>query len=131
MTMNIFERAARAKLRFETDKGSIATEQLYDLPLSQGANNLNDLARKYHEIVHGAASVSFVEERPDPAMTMNTLRLDLIKHVITSKLADKRAAETRAEKAERRGKLLEALAAKEVDEMKGMSKEQILAELEG
>ena len=36
--INIFEQASRAKLRFDSVKGQLVTEQLWDLPLQSKTN---------------------------------------------------------------------------------------------
>ena len=42
---DLFERATRQKLRFETTSGNISVEDVWSLPLSSGKLNLNDLAK--------------------------------------------------------------------------------------
>lgn len=130
--MNIFERAARGKLRFESPQGLLSTEQLWDLPLtsrSEGRANLDAMARAVHKDLKGLEEGSFVVVTPDPRKVDQELRLDILKHVIAARLEAKAAAETAAETAERRRKLLGALNAKEESELIGMSREQIEAEI--
>lgn len=122
---DIFERAAKAKLRFASDRGLLSTEQLYDLTLSK----LDTVARGVNAELKSLTEESFVEIKPDPRKTELALQLDILKHIIADKLAAKEAAEKRAEKQEKRRLLTEALAAKETDEIKGMSKEDILKQL--
>lgn len=58
-----------------------------------------------------------------------TLKLDILKHVIAAKIAENEARKVSAEKAEKRRKLLDALAAKEDAELGAKTKEDILKEL--
>lgn len=129
--MNIFERAVRAKLRFASSVGDLTTEQLWDLPLiAKGERpDLDKLARFVNSGLKSLEEGSFVNVTPDPRKTEAELRLDILKHVIASKLSDKAAAEKAAENAERKRKLLAALASKEEAELVGMTKEQIEAEI--
>jgi hypothetical protein len=132
--MNIFERASRAKLRFSTSVGEITTEQLWDLPLTsrRGGTNavdLDTLARGVHSELKSIEEGSFVDVRPDPRKVTLELQLDVLKHVIQAKLDAKAAAEKAAENAERKRKLLSALANKEEAELTNMTKEQIEQEI--
>lgn len=128
--MNIFERAARKNLCFSTSKGVVSAAQLFDMPLtSRDAFNLDATAQNVAAEIESAAGKSFVSEEHNPAKANNELRLDILKHVIASKLLDKQAVETRAANVAKRSKLIDALAVKEGAELAGKSKDEILAEL--
>jgi hypothetical protein len=129
--MNIFEQAARVKLRFESPVGFLTTEQLFDLPLTSkaGRQNLDDIAREVYKELKGLEEVSFVALKPDPRKTELELQLELLKHVIAVKLEAKAAAEKAAADAERKRRLLGALARKEEGELEGMTREQLEAEI--
>ncbi len=130
--MEIFERAARGKLRFPSAAGELTTEQLWDLPLTATRSaglDLDKIARAVNAELKSIAEGSFVSLTPDPRQTELELKLDVLKHVIASKLAARTAAETAAANAERKRKLLSALATKEESTLAGMSREQIEAEI--
>lgn len=129
--MNIFERASRSKLRFSSPIGDLTTEQVWDLPLTARGDkpNLDSIARATNAELKGIAEESFVTEVPDPRRDELDLKLEILKHVIASKIAARAAAEKAAATAERKRKLLGALAAKEEAELAGMSREQIEAEI--
>lgn len=129
--MNIFERAAREKLRFESPIGDLTAEQLWDLPLTSKSErpNLDSMARGVFAELKSLEEGSFVDIKPDPRKTAMELRLEILKHVIASSLEAKAAAEKASENAERKRKLLAALASKEEAELTGMSKEEIEAEI--
>lgn len=63
--MEIFERAARLKLRFETKKGQLSAEDLWDLPLSSTTErtNLNSIAISLHQKLKDTP-ISFVDAVP-------------------------------------------------------------------
>ena len=129
--MNIFERASRASLRFASVVGDLTTEQLWDLPLTAKGDrpDLDKLARAVNGELKSIEEGSFVNLKPDPRKTDLELRLDILKHVIQSKLDAKAVAEKAAENAERKRKLVSALASKEEAELVGMTKEQIEGEI--
>lgn len=133
--MDIFETASRKKLRFASVKGELTTEQLWDLPLlvsgtmrGTGAD-LDTVAREVNSALKAVTEESFVAVQVNPRKAELTLKLDILKHVISVKLAEQEARKASAAKAEKRAKLLEALAAKEDAELGAKSKDDILKEL--
>lgn len=137
MSMNIFERASRKKLRFSSTRGDLTTEQLWDLPLQANAKSsgataadLDKLARAVNTELKSIEEGSFVALTPDPRKIDLELRLEILKHIIKSKLSDRAAAEERVAIAERKRKLYAALEAKEESELVGKSRADILAEIE-
>lgn len=136
MEKNIFEIAARKKLRFTTAIGSLALEDLYDLPLvatnnrGGGKVDLDGVAREANRQLKEIAEESFVELKPDPRRGDLEVKLELVKAVIALKIEAQETAKKRAENAEKRRKLLDALASKEDQELSAKSKEEILRELE-
>lgn len=129
--MNIFEAATRQKLRFETAKGLLSLEDLWDLPLTSAAGKvcLDEIAIGLHRQLRASADVvSFV----DNAATVNPaiqLRFDLVKHVIEQrKLENAEAANAKA-KAELKQQLLQSLAKKRESAVDAMSEEELLKKL--
>jgi hypothetical protein len=129
--MDMFEKATRNKLRFESSIGNLTVEQIWDLPLTSKNDrpNLDGLARAVNLELKNLDEVSFVETKPNPRKTELELRLDILKHIIAFKLAERSAAEKAAENAERKRRLMAALSAKEDAALAGMSKEEIEAEI--
>jgi len=66
--MNIFERAARAKVRFSSAVGELTTEQLFDLPLTATGNRLS-LDAVARDIYRGAQEVRRGQLRRDQALS--------------------------------------------------------------
>ena len=130
--MNIFERAARCKLRFESTVGELSTEQLWDLPLTAKGDrvDLDKLARAVHTELKGLDEVSFVDDsKTNPRKISLELRLDILKHIIESKKASKLAAEKAVETSKQKDRLLAALASKDDQKLASMTTEEIQAEL--
>lgn len=126
--MSNFELATRLKVRFDTPKGLLSVEDLWDLPLTsvKGAN-LDDIARQLHLELRSDNDVSFV----NPAQKSDTglqLKFDLVKHVIDIRLAENAAVANLAANKQRKQHLLgiiqqkegEALSALSVDELRKM-----------
>jgi len=129
--MNIFERASRRKLRFDTVVGLLATEQLWELPLTAKGErpDLDKLAREVSRDLREMDEGSFVKTEPNENKIEMELRLEILKHVIDSKVADLKAREQAIEKQARRQKLMAAMVAKDEATLQAMSKEELEAEL--
>lgn len=126
--MDMFEQAVRRKLRFETSKGALSVEDLFDLPLtsSTGKPNLDALAVGLNKEANDSSAISFVDE----VATANEeakLKFDIVLHVIAVKKAERKAAADRAANAEKRRRILELIAAKDDEALAAKSKDELLA----
>jgi hypothetical protein len=120
-----FEKASRIKLRFDTALGQLSAEDLWDLPLtSETRVSLDGIARGLHKQIQ-ETRVSFVEPE-SVSDELTQLRFDLVKHVIDVKVAERENAKRERERAARKQRILEIMAAKEDESLRGKS----LAELE-
>lgn len=124
--MNIFEKAARKKLRFNSSRGELTCEQLFDLSLV----DLDGIARGANTALKEVSEESFIDSNPHPLKENRSLILDILKHVIASKQADAAAAEQRVERSDKRRKIIEAMAAKEDEALTSKSIKQLQKELE-
>lgn len=132
----MFDKATRMKLRFSTGKGNITVEDLWELPLAgNGGLSLDAIAKDVNRQIKDADDESFVEApKPNPEMIKNKLRLDIVKHIIKVKLEENDAAKKKAERKERKEKLLRAIAAKQDESLQQASLEELQAmvdELDG
>ena len=120
----MFEKATRLKLRFETPRGALSAEDLWDLPLtSTRALNLNDIAIGLHHQMKND-TVSFVEDVDKPDAVLQ-LRFDVVKHVIEVKKAERKAADEARTKAEQKQKIMAILARKEDADLEGRSMDEL------
>lgn len=81
---DLFEKAARLKLRFDTPRGSLPVEELFDLPLTSDnpvKANLDDLARALYKEKEATVQVSFVNDTT-PTDELPELKLNVVKRVI-------------------------------------------------
>jgi|JTFO01.1.fsa_nt_gb hypothetical protein len=128
--MSIFEKAVRSKVRFETSKGLLTVEQVWDLPLAKGAVNLNDLAIELHQQINGSATITFVSSASvTPELEAMKLKLEILKHVISVKEAENAEKLAASDKAEKRAQLMAAIAEKQAEAVKGKSLEELQKEL--
>lgn len=126
-TTNLFETAARMKLRFDSKVGQITVEDLFELPLTHATrNNLNDIAVALHAQLKDA-EVSFVSVTPNTKNALAQLKLDIVKHVIAVRQAEISAAVESKQKAEKRQQLDELIARKQQGEMEGKSLDELIA----
>lgn len=131
MELNIFEQASRDKTRIATNRGAVAVESLWDMPLT--SKNGFDLATVGEAVIaelEGLGRRTLVKTKPNPRIAELELQLALIKHVIDFKEAEKAAAAARAERAVEREKLLGLLAKKQDAALEGLSEAEIKAKLQ-
>lgn len=133
--MDIFETASRRKYRFASVKGDLTAEQLWDLPLVITSPtrdlkcDLDTIARGINTELKGITEESFVQITPDPRNADLETKLAVVKHVIGVRMKEAENARAAADRAQKRAKLLDALAAQEDKAMQSMSKEDILKQL--
>jgi len=107
----MFEKAARMKLRFDSKKGPLTIEDLWDLPLESTVSTkltLNSVAILAHQAIKASEEVNFV--RPG-ARTDETaqLRMDIIKHIIDVRKQEIAAVRNAAEIQKQNQKIMEII----------------------
>lgn len=128
--MNIFETAARNKIRFQSPMGLLSVEELFDLPLQSKSNrDLDTVAKHIARELKSVTEESFVSTASNPAKTENELKLEIVKYVIGVKQAEAAAANEAATKADKKRKLVALLAEKQENELRNLSTEDILKQL--
>lgn len=120
--MDIFKTASQQKLRFTTAKGTLATEQLWDLSLE----DLDALAVSLEAEYNTSAKTSFLVKKSAKDRTAK-LRFDIALDVLNTKVAEKDAETEKRENKEHNQRILELIAQKKDESLKGKS----LKELEG
>lgn len=122
----MFEKASRLKLRFDSPNGSLSVEDLWDLPLQSSTKraNLDDLAIHLNKTLKDTTTESFVKKSA-PKNDELQLKFDIVRHVITVRLAENEAESLKKSNAERKQKLLAILAEKQDADLKGKSTEEL------
>ena len=124
--MNIFEQATRRAIRFESVKGDLSVEQLWDLPLqSRNQFDLDTIAKTVNRQLNDVTEESFVSVRENPAKETLSLKLELVKHIISVKLQEAEEARNRANKASEKEKLLRLLDEKQNEALRALTPEEI------
>ena len=123
---NLFLQATREKFRFESNKGDLSVEQLWDLPLtSRTGFDLDTVAKTVNANLKSSNEESFVNVNNNPAVSRLQAQLEVVKAIIEVKLAQAEATKKRAEKAAERQRLMEVLHSKMDQELQGLSVEEI------
>ena len=123
---NLFMQATREKFRFQSNKGDLSVEQLWDMPLTSCTGfDLDTVAKAVNSDLKGANEESFVNTTNNPAVSRLQNKLEVVKAIIEIKLAEAEAAKKRAEKAAERQRLMEVLHSKKDQELQGLSVEEI------
>ena len=132
---NIFEYATRNQLRFASVRGELSVEQLWFVPLrSRDDFNLNSIAKTASKAFADAAEENFVETTKTAEHTRLETALEIVKHIIATKLAEEEAARSRTAKAQEKQKLLRILAEKQEGKLSELSEKELqekIAALEG
>src|SRR5574343_586647 len=122
MTTNIFEKASRMKLRFETNRGSFTVEDLWDLRLTStnGSPNLDQIAVDLSKSVNESTQISFVNSTVK-TNEVERLKFEIVKHIIDTRLAEsrKKAEEAAAQAAKKatKDRIVEILEQRKTEEL--------------
>jgi hypothetical protein len=129
-TMDIFEHAARVKLRFATPKGLLSAEDLWDLPLTSDRGvSLDDLAKEFNRQLKDYTAQSFVTLHTT-ANTIAQLSFDLVKYIIDVKLEERDLARAALERRKSKARIMELIATKQDQELASKSVEELTAMVE-
>lgn len=120
----MFDKATRLKLRFESNKGLLSVEQVWDLSL----NSLNEMAKDLSRQVKAAETgeEDFIGTKSNVDSELQ-LRFDIVKHIIGVKLKERDDSLTAAEKREHNQAILELIKKKQQEELAGKTVEELHA----
>lgn len=128
--INLFEIASRQKFRFDTPKGLLSVEDLWELPLTSanaGRANLDDIAKALHrEIRESDSAVSFVKPTEVNTTILQT-KFEIVKYIIDVRVTERDAQAQAADRAARKQQLLAILERRENAELESKSPEEIRA----
>jgi len=126
----MFEKANRLRLRFDSCKGKLSTEDLWDMPLtSRDGFDLDTVAKSVNKHIKNLEEESFVNIKPSSMSSVYNLKLDVLKHIIGVRVNDLKSKEESALKKERKEKILSIIAEKQDSSLKEKTLEELTAEL--
>mgnify|MGYP000965409776 CR=1 FL=1 len=123
-TNELFITAARKKLRFETTKAQLTSEDLFDLSLTA----LDNIAVALDEKIQKLGRKSFVQKRTPSTADIET-QLEIVKFVIETKQAEDDARKTKEKNAAQREFLTNLKQKKQMEQLEGLSLEDIEKQL--
>lgn len=117
---NIYKAAAMSKMRFQTPRGLLAVESLYDLPLPE----LDEVAKDTNKKLKELSEDSFISP-VKAAQTDLALRMEVLKDIITTRLELLEAKKKEKDSKARKQRILEIMAEKQDESLKGKSMEEL------
>lgn len=117
--VNIFEVATRSKMRFPY-KGQISVEDMWDLSLSALDSVFKTLNSQMKQIKE--ESLLSTKSKADETLE---LQIEIVKYIVSVKLAEKEAREKAAEKSVQRHKIMEIMAKKQDESLENASMEDL------
>lgn len=126
MANNIFEYATRNKIRFQSTRGELTVEQLWDVPLRSTSDfNLNAVAKAANKAFKDVSEENFVDATKTVAHERAEITLRLVEYVIHVKLEEEQATKRRADNKLEKEKLLGILAEKQAGKLSELSEKEL------
>lgn len=124
--MDMFIKAMRDHIRFQTNRGPASVEDLWDIKLTE----LNSMAKSLKSQLKAVEGVEdYLEDKPE-ADTILKLKFDIVLSILETKKSEKKDSESELTKKAEREKLLALIAKKEEDSLGNLSVEELKAKLE-
>lgn len=121
MSEKMFETAVRNKLRFPY-KGEISVEDLWDLPVP----SLDSIFKKLNVQAKQANEESLLDIKSKEDEVLD-LKIEIIKYIVTTKLAEEKARLNAKERKEKKQKLSAILYSKQEQELQNKSADELAA----
>lgn len=132
---NIYKQAAQQKLRFESKRGLLTTEDLFTLPISKGEINLRDLAIAVNKKLT-KSDTEIPDFLSDEASTQTKeqqllqLQLDILKDIIETRKEENQQATETYKRDQERASIRELIAKKKQENLEDLSIDELEAKLE-
>ena len=121
----MFEKATRLKVRWDSTKGPLSVEDLWDLKLEE----LNILAKNLNKELKTEEEDDFLNEVSE-VDEVTKLKFKIVIQILETKKAEKKAREGAANRKIQKDKILDILAKKESDSLEGKSEKELKKMLE-
>lgn len=120
----VFITATRSKFRFPF-KGTVSTEDLWDL----NVRDLDTIYRALNAQAKQASEESLLSVKSQKDSILEA-KIELIKYVVSTKLAEAEVARLRIEQREKKARIAEILADKREEELREKTVEELVAMLQ-
>ena len=121
-----FKEGTRIGLTFDTVRGQVSIYDLWNIPLqSKHGFDLDTIAQDYYQQVKEDKSTKSFVAKKNIRDRRLVLALDIIKEVIAYKLDEIETSEQAETKKAEKAELLDLLAEREKDELRGLSKDEL------
>ena len=124
--MNIFEKATKQKLRVQTSIGLLTVEDLWHLPLSGVPISLNEVGKSLKRIIKDNSEEDLVDDGSLKRQNTEELSLEIIKYIISVKQDEEDERKVLLAKADRKRKLVAALARRRDNDLEEKSEEELI-----
>jgi hypothetical protein len=119
MEVNIFEYAVRNKVRFPF-RGLISVEDLWDLSLA----NLDSIYKSLNKQAKQSDEESLLSTKTNVDTELE-IKINIVKHIVSTKLEERKARENETMKKIQKQKIMSAIAAKEDEVLQNSSIEDL------
>jgi len=124
--MNIFAKASKIKLRFNTSHGVLSVEQLWDLSLAKLAVIIKNLREDIKAAdINADADLAFLDQDSTQVDKILQLKFDIAKELWQLKQEEIEANKNKAANKEHNQKILEIIKKKQDSDLEGKSIEEL------
>lgn len=125
----MYKKASRLKLRFESSRGPLTAEMLWDLKITELKTMVKAQAEKLQKLEKPGDDLSFLEEiitsNETKELEIEKLRFDILKDVFITRKDEAKDAAADVKKKEELSHLREILRDKKEEELKKLSAEEL------
>ena len=121
--MSNFKSATRQKLRFNTSKGVLSTEQVWDLGITSLAGIVRNLKKELNK--DSDDELAFLDDTSAPVDETVELRFNIVKEIYLAKKAERDSIKTEAAKKEHNQKILAEMARRKEESITKVSDEEL------
>ena len=125
--MNMFEQAARLKLRFAVGtRVNLTVENLWDLPLTNvKGEDLDHIAIELQEKLSTNEKSFVVQQSKNKETQVNQLKFDIVKYIIDVRLEEQKAVNFERQRAQEIATLKELQKQAKIRDLQNLSSEEI------
>ena len=133
-TNNIFELATIKKLRFQSKRGNLTVEDLWDIPLKTTVKSdvsLDEIAVELQKTLQNSSVVSFVDKdsKDDVVTVDNKLRFEIVIYIIEKRVAMGKQRKLMNERKAELETFQSILRSARIEQLKSLSVEELEAKI--